>query len=475
MMTNNAMVQAFEDLIGPQNVRSDEPALHQYAVDGKKPAAVVFPASVDEVSEVVRLAGKRGLSIVPWGGGSKIHTGYPPSGLDLVVCTERLNRIIEMDTANLTVTVQAGVRIREVQASLAGEENRCYIPYETPLSLSGEPLCSGRTHKGCFIPLSPPYSKKATLGGILASNSTGPTRLLYGTPRDLVTGVRYIAANGQIIGMGGKTVKNVSGYDLSKLMVGSRGSLGILCDMTLRLLPLPERQRTLVFRFPNLKEACRLVDRIFEAPLLPAAVELLDRGAYDLLPLKKAGLSERRLFGVVVSLEGVEEAEDRMGSEIKKMAMEGGGASSADLRGDEHRDFWDSCSNITGEVSERYPELISVKLNYPISEYRGMVEYVESAIPCDHAVFSQAGSGVTSIHCLPSATSGKMVSAFLNNLLERCSSVGGNMVIERVKPELKSELPVWGAGRDDIRVMKWLKERLDPDRIFSPGRFVSGI
>jgi glycolate oxidase FAD binding subunit len=474
-MTNNAMVQAFENLIGPQNVRSDGPSLRQYTVDGKKPAAVVFPASVDEVSEVVRLAGKRGLSIVPWGGGSKIETGYPPSRLDLVVCTERLNRIIDMDTANLTVTVQAGVRIREVQASLAGEENRCYIPYETPVSLSDELVCSGRTHKGCFIPLSPPCSKKATLGGILASNSTGPTRLLYGMPRDLVTGIRYVAADGEIIGMGGKTVKNVSGYDLCKLMVGSRGSLGILCDMTLRLLPLPEQQRTLVFRFPNLIEACRLVDRIFESALLPAAVELVDAGAYDLLSLKETGLSEKGSFGVVVGLEGVEEAVDRMGSEMKKMAMEGGGASSGDLRGDEHRGFWDSYSNISGEASERHPELISVKLNYPISEYRGMIEYIGSATPCDLAVFSHAGSGVMSILCVPSAFSEKTASAFLNRLLERCSAVGGNMVIERVKTELKSELPVWGAGRDDIRVMKWLKEKLDPGRIFSPGRFVSAI
>jgi glycolate oxidase FAD binding subunit len=446
-----AIVRDFEDLIGPGNVKSDEPSLRRYAVDGKKPAAVVFPSSVDEVSEVVRVVRKRGLSVVPWGGGSKVQTGYPPSRFDLVVCTERLNRIIDTDTANLTVTVQAGVRIREVQGSLAGEENRC------------------------FIPLSPPFSKKATLGGILASNSTGPTRLLYGTPRDLVTGIRYVAGDGQIIGMGGKTVKNVSGYDVCKLMVGSRGSLGILCDMTLRLLPLPEQQRTLVFLFPNLKQACHLVDRIFESPLLPAAVELLDTGAYDLLAHKKTGSSEGRSFGVVVSLEGVEEAVDRMGSEIKKMAMEGGGPSIADLSGDKHRGFWDSYSNISSEVSETYPELISVNLNYPISEYGHMIEYVESATPCDHAVFSHAGSGVASVHCLPSASSEKRVSAFLNNLLERCSAVKGNMVIERVKPELKSELPVWGAERDDIRVMKRLKENLDPDRIFSPGRFVSRI
>ena len=126
-------------------------------------------------------------------------------------------------------------------------------------------------------------------------------------------------------------------------------------------------------------------------------------------------------------------------------------------------------------MSETYPELISVNLNYPISEYGHMIEYVESATPCDHAVFSHAGSGVASVHCLLSASSEKRVSVFLNNLLEKCSAVKGNMVIERVKPELKSELPVWGAERGDIRVMKRLKENLDPERIFSPGRFISRI
>jgi FAD/FMN-containing dehydrogenase len=474
-MATKAMIQAFEKLLGPQNVKSDEPALRRYAVDGNKPGAVVFPASVDQMSEVVRLAGERGLSIVPWGGGSKIQTGYPPSRLDLVVCMEQLNRIIDMDTANLTVTAQAGVRIREVQASLAGEENRCYIPYETPARLSDGLLCSERGHKGCFIPLSPPHSKKATLGGILAANSSGPSRLLYGMPRDLVTGIRYVAGNGHVIGMGGKTVKNVSGYDLCKLMIGSRGSLGILCEMTLRLLPLPERQQTIVFGFSSLEQACGVADRIFETSLLPAAVELLDTGAHDLLPLKKTGFSGKGSFGVVVGLEGVEEAVERMASEIKKMAMEGGGQSSADLKGDEHRGFWDSYSNISEQVSERRPELISVSLNYPISEYRGMIEYVESAAPCDHAVFCHAGSGVASVHFFPGASSDKTVPAFLRNLLERCSAAGSNMIIERVKPEFKSELPVWGAGRDDVGVMKRLKEKLDPDRIFSPGRFVGRI
>ena len=155
----------------------------------------------------------------------------------------RMNHMLDVDTANLTITVEAGVKFRDVQARLATEEDRCYLPLGDLKTEAGEFVCSDQSHRGCFLPIDPPYSEKATLGGIVAANTTGPRRLLYGLPRDLVLGVRFVTPKGDIIGAGGKTMKNVSGYDVSKLMIGSLGSLGILCEMTLRLLPLLRKWR----------------------------------------------------------------------------------------------------------------------------------------------------------------------------------------------------------------------------------------
>ena len=172
-------MEALKDILDVELVKSDPEILSAHAVDGLTAKAVVFPESLEQVSEVVKMAQKEKWALLPWGSGSKIGVGNPPSHLDLVISTTRLNKIIDMDTANLTVTAQVGVKFRDLQISLAGEENRCYLPYENPTTVSDEPVCSEREHMGCFIPMMPPFSHSATLGGIIAANSSGPVRLLY--------------------------------------------------------------------------------------------------------------------------------------------------------------------------------------------------------------------------------------------------------------------------------------------------------
>ena len=160
-----------------------------------------------------------------------------------------MNKIIDLDVANLTVTAQAGVKLADLQDLLAGTENRCFFPPDDNLKEQADYMCSSRDYKGVFLPLDPPFPDRVTLGGIVAANSTGPKRLRYGLPRDLILGVKYVSPTGEIIGMGGKTVKNVSGYDVSKIMIGSLGTLGILGEITFRLLPLPEQIATVVAAF----------------------------------------------------------------------------------------------------------------------------------------------------------------------------------------------------------------------------------
>ena len=151
---------------------------------------------------------------VPRGNGTKMAGGGIPRKLDVVLSMLRINRITEHDVPNLSLSVEAGATLTAVQKQLAG------------------------TGKGSFLPLDPPYTEKATIGGIIATNGSGPRRYLYNTARDLLLGIKAVLPNGDIVAFGGRTVKNVSGYDMTKLMVGSWGALGVITEITTKLLPL---------------------------------------------------------------------------------------------------------------------------------------------------------------------------------------------------------------------------------------------
>ena len=474
-------MEALKDNLKMEWVKNDPETLSAHAVDDLTPKAVAFPESLEQVSQVVKLAQKEMWAVLPWGSGSKIGEGNPPSRLDLVISTNRLNNIIDMDTANLTVTAQAGVKFWDLQSSLAGEENRCYLPYETPTTVSDEPVCSDRDHMGCFIPMMPPFIRSATLGGIIAANSSGPVRLLYGLPRDMVLGVRYVAADGEIIGLGGKTVKNVSGYDMCKLMIGSRGSLGILGEMTLRLLPLPERLGTCLLGFSALEEASRFVDQIFETKLVPSAVELLNGQGYGFLVDEGTLEIGSRGYVVAVGLEGFGEAVERMGTEMEEMALASGARNNAHLPDDPHRIFWEAYSNLVPKLSAQYPVMVSMKLNYPISRYLDVIHSVESLCreqELAHALQAHAGGGVTRVHFLlepGDEKSADRVISVAEKLLEKCQSMSGNLVVEKASARMKKRLPVWGSPPQDVAIMKRIKAQMDPFGLFSPGRFVGGI
>ena len=246
--------------------------------------------------------------------------GNPPKRLDLVLCTSRMNHIIDVDTANLTITVEAGVKFRDIQARLATQEDRCYLPLEDLATEADEVICSDRSHSGSFLPMDPPRADKATIGGIIATNASGPRRLLYRLPRDLILGVRMVSPTGQILGSGGKTVKNVSGYDVSKLSVGSFGSLGVICEMTFKLLPLPEKMKTLLFSFNTFDDASAFANQVLDTALLPAAVEVLTQNACKALPMLLIQDFSAAPFGVAVALEGFVPAVDRMTDEMTTMA-----------------------------------------------------------------------------------------------------------------------------------------------------------
>src|SRR5437016_5256298 len=245
----DGLLERLRTIVGAPNVLTGV-ELSPYVVEGRTPDAAVFPGSVEEVSAVIALVGEFGLPVIPWGGGTAASVGLPSARAGLVLGLRRLNRLVEHEPGDLTVTVEAGTTVGELQAALRG--------------------------RGQWLSLDPADAERATIGGVLATNASGPRRHLYGTARDLLIGVTVVTAEGAIVRGGGKVVKNVAGYDLPKLFVGSYGTLGVIVEATFKLRPRPDDERLMCVGFDRLKDAGAAVRALMASDLIPSAVELLD-------------------------------------------------------------------------------------------------------------------------------------------------------------------------------------------------------
>jgi len=291
MPKTDKLVSRLREIAGEDNLIQDPDELKTSAIDGKRPKVIVSPKTIEEVAKIVSYANEQNLTIIPMGSRTKMGMGDIPKKMDIILSTGRLNHITDSDTDNLTLSVESGITLSEVQKRLAKE---------------------GR---GYFLPLDPPFTERATIGGIVATNSSGPKRLLYGTARDLITGIKAVFPNGDIVVSGGKTVKNVSGYDMCKVLIGSFGTLGIICEVTFKLLPLPEKEATLWIPFATIDEANGFVQEITHSQLIPASMDILNAMAVKKMK-DTVSMPQNRNYLVAIGLEGVAESVERQISEM---------------------------------------------------------------------------------------------------------------------------------------------------------------
>jgi len=444
MSNSNQLASALKEMVGEANAIQDPDQLKAYALDGMTPKAVVSPGSVEEVSKLLAYASTEKLAVVPRGNGTKMAQGGVPRKLDVVLSVLRINRITEHDVPNLSLSVEAGITLSAVQEKLAG------------------------TGKGSFLPLDPPYTEKATIGGIIATNGSGPRRYIYSTARDLLLGLKVVSPNGDIVAFGGKTVKNVSGYDMTKLMIGSWGALGVITEITTKLLPLPEASATLLVSFENLARAGSLTKKVLHSALLPSAMELMDG--------KAAGqLGEKGKYLVAFNLEGVGEAVERQVAEIGEMGKKEGAIDTKILKGQEERTFWIRVRDFA--LATKAPVIL--KSNFVISkqtEILGNYENWAQAAGIGSAFIGHAGSGILTTYILENgvAKTDPLVD-LIDKFTAEAVKQDGNLVVESCPSELKAKISVWGRPRTDYVVMRRLKEKVDPVGVLNPGRFVGGL
>jgi glycolate oxidase FAD binding subunit len=439
-----ALIDKVRSIVGAQHVLTGV-ELSPYVVEGRTPEVAVFPGSVEEVSSVLALASEEEIRVTPWGGGTKMELGSPPQKLGLVLGLKRMNRLLEHEPGDLTATLQAGMTLETLQAALS--------PH------------------GQWLSLDPAFPGRATLGGILATNASGPRRHLYGTARDLLIGITVVEADGALVHGGGRVVKNVAGYDLPKLYVGSFGTLGVIVELTVKLRPLPDDDRLVLVGFERLKECSQAARLLMGSDLIPSAVELLDGEA-----LRGLGFSPSHGGALLMGFDGLPEQVDWQAEETIRLFAGLGIVGHRLLDGVARDEAW----RAVREIGRRaFPEPAAVvKLGVLPTQVVEVVEQAASAAQRDglSAAFSaHLMVGIATGVLAGGRESAKPVVTVIKEWRDLVRSTGGHLVLEWAPLAVKEQVAAWDPPGPAFRIMERLKAKLDPKGILNPGRFVGGI
>lgn len=392
------------------------------AIAGVRPSAAFAPSTIEECAEVMAAAARDQLRIGFVGGGTALDLGAPPTGLDAVVRTERLARIVEHTPADQVVIAEAGVTLAALQAVLAAHGQR--------------------------LALDPPLPGRATIGGIVATGAFGPLRARYGAVRDLIIGVTLVRADGAVARGGGKVVKNVAGFDIPKVACGSLGTLGLVATAAFRLHPLPEATSTVLASGLRAEAVVALVAAARSAQLEPACVVALSAGAAR--------------FDVGLRFEGFGRGVDQQVSRIAELAR--ASDLTAELLGDTAAAaFWRRHDAVRAAAPLR------IRLAALPSRFPSVAPLVSGL--GDLAWYATLGLGVAGGAVGDAAAATAAVTAARAQLVAE----GGSLVVETAPPALRAAIDPWGPPPPSFAVMERLKRRFDPDRRLNPGRFVGGL
>jgi glycolate oxidase FAD binding subunit len=447
------------DIVGAKNVITSPAELSAYAVDGVAPQIAARPANADEISELVKFAAAEKLAVIPSAARTKLSIGMPPARYDLAIDMTRLNRVISYDPGDLTLSVEPGIPLSRLAATLAKHNQ--------------------------FLPLAVPFSERATIGGTLSSGVDSPLRQFYGTARDFVLGMEFVSGEGALTKSGGRVVKNVSGYDLHKLFLGAIGSLGVITRINFKTFPLPPSQRGFVASFASLDDTLALRQKISASSISPATLEILSPEIVPLLfPSQDAApaLSALRSSGsewlLLTAIFGSDTVLDRCSSELQRMADQSAAKKTTLLSGSEQETLWFRLCEAVPLIVRSSPAAIVLKITTLPSQLDELFQFLaaESTRYNIRAAALIRGTGVVYWALLPdSPEAEKEKAAVRQEILLAGDRQNFRASIIACPLEFKSELNIWGPPREDFLLMQRVKRAFDPHNIFAPGRFVGGL
>jgi glycolate oxidase FAD binding subunit len=446
-----AGVEELSALIGEAHVSDSH-----FEINGVAAGLSVAPGSPEEIAALLRLANQRDLVVAPSGGRTRQQVGSIPERVDLLLCTERLNQIRHYDPGDLTAGVGAGLRFADLQNALG--EHQQWIPYD------------------------PPNAQTATIGGLLATAAFGPLKSGSGGLRDFCIGIQFVTGEGMMGKGGGRVVKNVAGYDLMKLMIGSYGSLAIITGANFKVFPRPRQTRTFICSFSSLPEAIAFRNQVLRSPLTPMCLEMISSGAQEYLgdqpvardPDEHAPAQPIRaasgLWQIVVRVTGTDNVLARCRREL-------GASVVRELEGADEAQFWGWVSQFEDAVLQRHRNAMVITTHSTIQNVEAAVEALERSAPDYNflpAMLGRAATGNLLMGFIPLPVDPPAAMQYAN-----CASAfrallppGTSAMVMHCPKEAKTYFDVWGSTPTDLELMRGVKHALDPKRILNRGRFI---
>ncbi len=435
------LARTLAGIVGEANACQDPARLRQLAIDGVEPRIAVSPGTPSEVAEVLRLASRDGLVVVPAGGFTRQYTGAAPERVDIVLLTSRLSAVQHYDPGDLTIGVEAGMTVAQVEALVT--PHRQMLPLE-------------------------PARPEATVGGCLATNPHGPLQHAYGGVRDFCLGVRFVTADGRQAKGGGRVVKNVAGYDLMKLLIGSYGTLAVIVSASFKLFPAPRQTLTFACDFADAAASLKFRSRILRSPLSPLCLEVQSPHARAVLEGEASEQAES--WRVLLRAAGSDAVLGRYRAEL-------GSAVTREIGGGEEAALWRGCREFAESLRSRYPNGMLIAVSVPLQAAGTVIEAsCQAAVDNNFvpAVLGRIGVGSLLVGLMPVAVDPPAVIHYAHALssLRGALPPDGSAAVLYCPSEVKGYCSVWGSSPSDLDAMRAVKRALDDKDILNRGRFL---
>lgn len=455
---NQATIKKLVKIVGRDAVLHTPEDLAVYSFDGTfvegNPGVIVLPESSEQVSQVVQLAAAERLPVVARGMGSGLAAGsIPMPEGSIVVSLTRMNRILEIDSQNATVHAEAGVITADLQAEVE--------------------------KVGLFYPPDPSSIRHSTIGGNVACNAGGPRCLKYGVTGDYVLGLTVVLADGKILKTGGKPIKDVTGYDLKALFTGSEGTLGLITEVLLRLVAKPQFARTALAEFDSLADASKTVNAILMAGIVPATLELMDQTAIVCIEeAMQLGLNTDVGATLLIETDGIDErAVVDEAAAASKICEEQGARSVKVAQNEAERVLlWKARRSISPALARKAPNKLGEDITVPRSAIPEVVQRLRQ-ISQDYelpiVIFGHAGDGNLHPNILFDKRDPEQwakVEKMVAEIFTASLAVGGTLTGEHGIGLLKRPYLEQALGPNSLDLQKQIKQLLDPDNIFNPGK-----
>ncbi|GGC79634.1 glycolate oxidase subunit GlcD [Thalassobacillus devorans] len=456
-MLNDKVKHELISIVGADNVQDSRASLLVYSYDAtpqfqSMPDAVVAPRNTDEVAEVLKLCNEHHIPVVPRGSGTNLSAGTTPVEGGIVLLFKHMQDIVEIDEENLTVTVQPGL-----------------------ITLD---LINAVEARGLFYPPDPSSMKISTMGGNLNENSGGLRGLKYGVTRDYVMGLEVVLPNGDIIHTGGKLAKDVAGYDLTRLFVGSEGTLGVITEATMKLVPMPETKKTILALYEDIEAAAEAVSSIIAHRIIPTTLEFLDRPTLKVVEeYAQIGLPTDIEAVLLIEQDGPQEVVDHDIEKIAALCRDNQAirvdVAKSELEADALRTARRTALSALARLK---PTTILEDATVPRSKIAEMVRAINDIAreyKVDICTFGHAGDGNLHPTCLTDVRNKEeihRVEQAFEAIFHQAVELGGTITGEHGVGAMKSPYLHLKLGDEGIAAMKGIKQAFDPNNIMNPGK-----